>query len=90
MQELAEEIHGHVPPEVLPDTDNINSLMLIYAALGFAKGAEITNEDVHNGWAAWTCLSNPNHASIAPYDSLPADIQDQDTPFTEAIRKATS
>jgi hypothetical protein len=87
IKELADKIYDQIPPEVLPEAENIDELMLIYAVLASAKGKSITNEDVHNAWAAWMSFTNPDHRSITSYDSLAPDVQAQDTPFTEAIQR---
>ncbi|HEX8182189.1 MAG TPA: hypothetical protein VF575_01150 [Candidatus Saccharimonadales bacterium] len=88
IKELAGEIHGQIPAEVLPEAENLDELMLMYAVLALAKHTQVTNEDVHNVWAAWMSFNDPEHRSIKPYDELEPDVQEQDTPFTEAIRRA--
>ncbi len=90
IQELADKIHQQIPQELLPDAENINELMLIYAVLAVAKGKNLTNEDVHNAWAAWMSFSDPNHRSIVDYAALSLDVKEQDAPFTEAIRRTIS
>lgn len=88
IKQLADKIYQQIPPEVLPDSDRIDELMLIYAVLASAKGVAVVNEDIHNAWAAWMSFDKPEHQSIVPYTDLAPDVQAQDTPFTEAIRRA--
>lgn len=88
IKELADKIRNEIPESILPEADNIDDLINIYAVLVLAKGAGVTNEDIHNAWAAWMISSNPDHKSIAPYDELTDDVQAQDTPFREAILRA--
>lgn len=90
IKELADKIYDLIPPDVLPEADNIDELMLIYAVLALSKGRAVTNEDVHNAWAAWTSFNDPDHRSITPYDELEPDVQAQDTPFTDAIKSAVA
>lgn len=90
IKELADRIRNEIPESILPEADNIDDLMNIYAVLALAKRDRITNEDIHNAWAAWMNNSNPDHKSISPYNELTDNIQAQDTPFKEAILRAIS
>ena len=62
-------------------------LLRIYALLCLAKGAETTNEDVHDAWSAWRAETDPNHKSLIPFKDLEEDVQKLDTPYRDAIRK---
>jgi hypothetical protein len=64
-----------------------DALFRMYAVLAMAKGEAVTAEDVHNAWAAWMMQSNPTHSSIKPFSSLPVEVQREDEPFVDAIRK---
>lgn len=90
IKDLAEKIRNEIPESILPKVDNIDDLMNIYAVLALAKQDRITNEDIHNAWAAWMSNSNPDHKSITPYNELAVDVQAQDTPFKEAVLRAIS
>lgn len=64
-----------------------SSLLRYYAVLCLIRGVDITNEDVHNAWAAWRSEDKPNHPSLIPYDKLTKEVQDLDTPYREAIKE---
>jgi hypothetical protein len=87
IEDLAARIRSFVPPQLLPD-DDVDSLFLIYAALGLAKGEAVTRRDVHNAWAAWMAARKPSHESIRPFDDLDQATRAEDDPFVSAIRRA--
>lgn len=60
-------------------------LARIYAVLALAKAPDVTNEDVHNAWSAWTAGHRPDHRSLVPFADLPPAVQDLDTPYRDAI-----
>jgi len=86
IEELASEIHSEVPPDLLPDGDT-SGLFRIYAVLALAKGAAVTNADVHNAWSAWISASDPGHEAVEPYAELSPDVRVEDDPFVAAIRR---
>ena len=86
---LAGRIRDEVPPDLLPDEDTTD-LFRTYAVLALALGPRVQPSDVHNAWVAWMLALHPDHPSLEPYGELPADVQRQDAPFVDAIRRATS
>ncbi len=89
LEALARRIRDEVPPDRLPDEDTTD-LFRAYAVLGLALGPRVRPSDVHNAWVAWMLALHPDHPSLDPYDELPPDVQRQDTPFVDAIRRATN
>jgi hypothetical protein len=53
-----------------------------------AKGQRVTPADVHDAWSAWMLTTHGEHKSLVPYDELDKDMQAEDAPYAEAIRKA--
>ena len=90
IERLAKSIKSRVPPELVPEQGDVDSLFLIYAALGLAKGADVDRRDVHNAWAAWMAAAHPEHKSIKPYDELALETKQEDDPFVAAIRAAVN
>lgn len=86
LEALAAEIRAEVPHEALPP-DDTTSLFVAYAVLLLAKGGATTPEDVHNAWVAWMLDREEVHESMVPFSNLPADTQEEDSPFTEAIHQ---
>lgn len=82
---LAKEIRDATDESILPE-GNITLLLDLYAVLLLAKGPAVTDEDVHNAWAAWMSQEDPNHPSIVKYADLPRDTREQDKPFGDAVR----
>ncbi|MFJ5800992.1 DUF7701 domain-containing protein [Streptomyces decoyicus] len=80
-------IRSHLPPHARPPQD-AETLFLLYAVLMRAKGEHVTEADVHDAWAAWTEMRNPDHAALVPFDALDEATQRQDLPYAEAIRAA--
>lgn len=80
--------------EVLRETfeENIlvvdDSLLDLYTLLLLTKGLKTTNKDVHEAWAIYTNQINPRHKSLIPFEDLTKEVQDLDTPYTEAIKDA--
>jgi hypothetical protein len=87
LSELAARIKAEVPIELIPK-DGSDELFLLYAALARAKGAEITESDVHDAWAVWLFARDPSHVALLPYVQLPDETKALDTPFANAIRVA--
>jgi hypothetical protein len=82
-------IRQEVSPDILPEADT-TSLFRLYAVLALAKGEEVTLKDVHNAWSAWMLEKDPTHKSIKPFDELSVEIQRQDQPYLNAIRRITA
>ncbi len=82
---IAEEIRNAVAKNALPE-DDASGLFLIYAVLLLAKGEAVTREDVHNAWVAWMVGKGAEHESLVPFAELPAETQDEDSPFMIAVR----
>lgn len=68
----------------LPDLDP--NLLDLYALLVYAKGQQVTFEDVHNAWALWTVRCMPGHKLLIPFSELEPDVQGLDEPYVNAIR----
>lgn len=88
LDELARRIHALAEPGGEAPTEGDILLYRTYAVLALAKGAAVTNEDVHNAWAAWAAQYEPEHRSLVPYDELPEAAQRLDAPYADAIRAA--
>lgn len=73
---------GTTPPEGSDD------LFLIYAVLMRSKGKAVTASDVHDAWAAWTQMTQGQHAALVPFANLDSETQAEDRPYVEAIRRA--
>ena len=71
--------------------DNSTSeLMRIYALLvKVAKrhGFTVALDDVHDAWAAWRATTRPEHPMLVPMEQVPADVQEYDQPYTNAINE---
>jgi hypothetical protein len=87
VEQLAADIRRQVQPEQLP-RDDAETLFLFYAVLALAKGAAVTNSDVHDAWVAWkTSRGEGAHESATPFGELSTSVQAEDAPFAEAIRR---
>jgi hypothetical protein len=85
----AEEIRRAVPAGTkVPEASG--PLFLIYAVLLRAKGPAVTPRDVHDAWVAWMELSGEDHDSMRPFEQLSKEVQGEDMPFTDAIRRVAS
>lgn len=71
--------------EEIPDCDD--SLLGLYSLLVLSKGIDTTLSDVHDAWAVWRNVTNPNHKSLIPFSELSQEVQDLDTKYMEAIHK---
>jgi len=87
LDDLAATIRGYAPANGLP-TPELDSLFRLYAVLALAKGEAVTDEDVHNAWAAWTQDSDADHSEVRPFSELDHATQAEDGPYAEAIRSA--
>ncbi len=89
IDDIARRIKREVPSDILPKGDT-DLLFRMYAVLALALGEKVEAENVHDAWSAWMSQSDPGHESIEPFDKLPEDVQAQDEPFAEAIRKVAA
>ncbi|MET9282620.1 hypothetical protein ABZY01_32775 [Streptomyces anthocyanicus] len=84
---LADLIRACLPPDAEPPEESA-ALFRMYAVLLKAKGAEVTDEDVHDAWSAWMQTVNRAHEALIPYDDLDPATRAFDAPYAEAIRRA--
>lgn len=84
IDEIAIAIHQKAEPLAEPTEDL--PLYRYYAVLLLAKGEAVTDEDIHNAYAAWACEYQPDLRSLVPFGALPEYVQQLDSPYTEAIR----
>lgn len=85
LEDAADAIREVVPSEAIPDEDTTN-LFLMYAVLLLAKGEDVSREDVHNAWVAWTISKGVDHEALVPFSELSPSTQSEDSPFVVAIR----
>ena len=92
LDDLAKRIRDHAPAAGLLTgrltTPKLDSLFRLYAVLALAKGEAVTEEDVHNAWAAWRQDADEDHSALRPFEELDLAKQAQDSPYAEAIRSA--
>lgn len=86
LDEIAERIRDEIPPDARPDEDALD-LFRLYALLALSKGAATSLADVHDAWVAWMLVRGRTHSSMVPFEDLPADVQAEDAPFADAIRR---
>ncbi|MET9372259.1 hypothetical protein ABZY00_31085 [Streptomyces griseoflavus] len=84
---LADLIRSCLPPDAEPPEESA-ALFRMYAVLLKAKGAEVTDEDVHDAWTAWMQTVNSSHEALIPYADLDPATRAFDAPYAEAIRRA--
>lgn len=81
-----EEILKEELNEELPEVLFSNYLSL--ACTSASTGTPITNEEIHDAWSIWKNKVDKTHKSIIPYIQLPIEIQELDTPYTDAVNRA--
>lgn len=80
--------------DVLRETFEENDLVVgeglldLYTLLLLTKGLKVTEKDVHEAWAIYTNQINSRHKSLIPFEDLTKEVQNLDTPYTEAIKDA--
>lgn len=80
-------IRSAVPANVEIPAD-ADDLFLLYALLGFVKGARVGARDVHHAWVVWMRTKGEQHQSMVPFDKLDPQTQAEDLPFVTAIHTA--
>lgn len=80
----AARLRANLPPKTAVSEE----LLLLYALLLRVKGAAVNASDVHDAWALWSDLQGQAGDDLLPYDDLPPEIQQRDSPYVEAIRRA--
>jgi hypothetical protein len=86
LEEVADDIEAEARHGEALDA-GMRDLFLAYALLAFAKGDATTAADVHDAWVAWMIGQARSHRSIVPFEELALDVQREDDPFVEAIRR---
>jgi hypothetical protein len=86
LDDLAGAIKAHIPQGRMP-TGDADALLRLYAVLLRAKGASVTQSDVHDAWSAWMAERSGEHASLVEYTELPEDVRQEDRIFATAIRR---
>ncbi|WP_456114847.1 DUF7701 domain-containing protein [Rubrobacter aplysinae] len=89
IDQIAEQIKQALPKDLYPNEDS-ELLFRLYAVLALTLGQKVEAKDVHDAWSAWMSQSNPAHESIVPFANLSANVQAQDEPFVDAIRKVSA
>ncbi|HPF40179.1 MAG TPA: hypothetical protein P5081_10545 [Phycisphaerae bacterium] len=89
LDELAESIRANIPDDKMPQ-ENAVGLLRIYAALLRAKGAAITQSDIHDGWASWMAERKADHPALIPYSDLDEATRNADQVFARAVRLAAA
>jgi hypothetical protein len=84
LDEVGDCIRSHLNVEAAENTSP--QLLRLYAVLALVKGDQVTAEDVHDAWSAWTQEHEPDHDSLVPFAELPDDVKAADQPFVEAIK----
>ncbi|MFB7127062.1 hypothetical protein DR950_00980 [Kitasatospora xanthocidica] len=84
---IADLIRSCLPTEARPP-EGADDLFRLYAVLLQAKGEQVTDEDVHNAWTAWTQTTDDTHRALVPFHDLDARTRALDAPYTLAIRTA--
>jgi hypothetical protein len=70
----------------LPTCDR--TLLNLYALLVMTKGVKTSLKDVHDAWALWRNITNPDHRSLIPFDQLNPAVQELDREYMNAIHVA--
>lgn len=67
-----------------------DELLDLYTLLVLVKGQETTASDIHDAWAVWQNRMYASHRSIVPFENLPADMQELDKPYKNAVARVSS
>lgn len=87
LDDLAVKIRAHIPGDRMPDA-GADELLRLYAVLLRAKGASVTQSDIHDAWSAWMAKRDSEHVSLVAYEDLDQDVREEDRVFATAIRRA--
>ena len=79
-------VHRALPTDLVPDEADVDDLCRIYALLVLAKGEQMNVEDVHDAWATWMSMKEPDHESLKPFRELDPDTRREDAPFLLALQ----
>lgn len=71
--------------EELPNQDPV--LIYLYALLALTWGPLVSRQEVHDAWAVWRNLSNPEHKSLIPFEKLEPAVAALDDKYVNAIVK---
>lgn len=85
IDEIIAQIRAQFPPTQFARV-GMDELLSMYAVLVLTSGIETTNRDVHNVWMIWARRYEPESPDIIPYEELSQAVQDEDSPFAQAIR----
>ena len=77
---LKEELNQELPEVLFSYLD--------LACVSASTGTPITNEAIHDAWSIWKNTIDNTHKSIIPYNKLSIEIQELDTPYTDAVNRA--
>jgi hypothetical protein len=86
IDEIAQQISAQLDPDQLPQEGDVDRLLRAYAVLARTKGAAVSQEDVHDAWAAWMVEVDPAHPALTPYQELDQETRSEDALFLRAIR----
>jgi hypothetical protein len=86
IERLAATVRRAIPPELVPDEADVDDLCRIYALLILTKGEQMTPEDVHDAWATWMTMQDPDHESLKPFHDLDVETRREDAPFLRALQ----
>jgi LPS sulfotransferase NodH len=86
MEDLAGRVRDALHPDDRPSED-ATILYALYALLVASKGEETSLRDVHDAWATWMALRGIEHESAIPFEHLSSEVQAEDQPFVDAIRR---
>lgn len=86
LDKLASEIQRTAEPESVPPDDDL-PLYRLYALLCLVKGSAVTDEDVHNAWAAWASDHDPDSQHLKPFKELSLSVQRKDVMYVDAIHQ---
>ena len=85
MSNYIEQVRADLAKRIDVETE----LLDLYTLLVFTRGTQTTWEDVHDAWAVWRNQTQPEHQSIAPFETLSKRVQEMDKEYADAI-KATA
>lgn len=87
LDDLAAKIREHIPENRIPNS-NAEDLFRLYAFLLRAKGASVTESDIHDAWSIWMAKRDVDHESLVPYENLSEEVREEDRIFATAVQRA--